>query len=162
MQHTLSPFLIRAPSKTEDGVKEKRRGKRKVRKKTTHWAARGRNLRGKRGERGSLHWFLGSLASVQIPPPSQNKIPTAVSEPVRYARRGREHTHPTQSHVKVTRIQTLVDIYGEKMQQNVCVKSKSSWLRTDSNATKKKGFDAFQRQTRYFAPSQKINTITYT
>lgn len=68
MQHTLTPFLIRALSKTEE---EKRREKRlrQTERKKEGGRLRSREreeYEGKGGEQSLLHWFLGSLAPALI------------------------------------------------------------------------------------------------
>jgi len=95
MQHTLTPFLIRALSKTEGEKKEKRQA-RKVRR------GRVREKREGKGERAEyvalISWQFGTG------PDSPGKA-TDVSEPVRHARREGAHTH-THTHTSVTCVYT--------------------------------------------------------
>lgn len=106
MQHTLTPFLIRALSKTEEekrtGKTETDRGRVKEGGKTRN-GGRGRNMRAKEGAESVtlISWQFGT--SPDLPGKA-----TDVSEPVRHGKREgtRIHTQLSHMHVHTAHMQT--------------------------------------------------------
>ena len=92
MQHTLTPFLIRALSKTEEEKRREKRQREKKRRRGVQTEEQGEGgTRGERrrgGEPSLLHWFLGSLAPALI----------RLEKPQMCRRQLGTHTHPTRSH----------------------------------------------------------------